>query len=565
MFQILIAVLVVVLVILFAIVWFQRVAAKRINELDLVYQELTNKKVKEQLDEAGKMTLIGDSRDELKDLNDKYEKKLKPLMDQLDGTGDELMAKVKTSKLLTINSAITEYHGSLAQAQDLTNSIQRSVQRLQDQEKKHEQAVNQIQKRYDHFRQSLSEKSFGFGDAKEKMAQRLEELEGRYHKFVELTKKGDLEAAQDILGELQADNDDFAKLLREIPQLYKPLITEFPDQLDELQSGYKTLTAQHYNFPTADLDKKIEQLKANVEHTVKQLDDLQIDVVTAANKDISEKIDGIYAEMQTELDSKPEAEHLLKMVGEFIEHARKQNETLVEELKRLNLSYTFNNNEIDDARRLGEQIKGIAAEYQADAKDYKENKTIFSNLWENEKKYKTELTDIEEKQKKINEEVTKLQTDEQRARKMLQKYSVDIRTIKRQIEQLNLPGISQDYVDYFMGVSDEIKKLADALQEYKINMEEVTKQLIMVEADLDNLHDKTAELTDSAILTERMLQVANRYLDSEEVAEGVKRTKELYDKFEYSKSAEVIGTTLENADPGLFRKIEDSYYKKEVN
>lgn len=110
---------------------------------------------------------------------------------------------------------------------------------------------------------------------------------------------------------------------------------------------------------------------------------------------------------------------------------------------------------------------------------------------------------------------------------MLQKYSTQIRTIHRQVEQLNLPGLPKDYLDYFFGVSDEIKKLADELNEYKINMDEITKQLIIVESDLDTLNDKTDILRDSAELTERFQQYANRFSDNEKIAAAAKKSQEL--------------------------------------
>lgn len=49
------------------------------------------------------------------------------------------------------------------------------------------------------------------------------------------------------------------------------------------------------------------------------------------------EIDHLYDVMQKELDAKPEAQHLMKVMGEFINHARRQNDELTKELKRLNL------------------------------------------------------------------------------------------------------------------------------------------------------------------------------------------------------------------------------------
>lgn len=563
MFQILIAVLIIVLVLLIAVVWFQRRSLKEINELKSVSDELTKKKLSSQLATASKMQLIGDSKEELANLQKKYDDKVAPAIKKLPQQGDELLAAARSSQLLTINSAINDYREAIGNTSEQVNKIQQALQKLQQQEKRHHQAVDQIEKRYRHFHQKLDDKSFEYGDTVKELNDRLTKLEQRYAKFADLTHKGDLEAAQEILNELQTANDHFANLLEVIPKLYRPLVTEFPDQLSELKSGYQTLTNQHYNFTEKDLDKKIEQLQEKLRQTVKQLNDLQVDVVKQSNKDLSEEIDNLYGVMQKEIDAKPEALHLMKTMGEFIPHARRQNSELTAELKRLNLSYTFNNNEIESARRLDEQIKAIDKDYQRDAKAVKEHTVIFSQVIEVEKANQKELTAIEEKQKKINDEVAKLQTDELRARKMLQRYSVDIRTIKRQVEQLNLPGVSQDYIDYFMGVTDEIKKLSAELHQYKINMDDVTKQLIMVEADLETLRGKTNDLRDSAELTERLLQYANRFADNERIEKAASESRQLFSDYQYAKSLEKIGTALEEVEPGSFKRIEDSYYNED--
>lgn len=559
MFQILIAILVVILVVLVAVVWYQQRAVKEINELKSVSEQLAKRKIGDQLAAAEKLQLVGDSKDQLVALQKDYQKlepKIKKLVDQ----GSELLAAVKTSQLLTINSGISDYRMAIGQASDQADKLQKSLQALQHQEKEHHQAIDQIKQRYHHFHHVLDEKGFAFGDTVKELNDRLAELEGRYAKFTDLTNAGDLEAAQEILLELQEGNKRFANLLEQVPKLYKPLATEYPDQLTELKNGYRILNEQHFNFTEHDLDKKIDQLQVKLGETIKQLNDLQVDVVAQSNKDLSTEIDNLYGVMQKEIDAKPEANHLMKVMGEFISHAQRQNQALTTELQRLNLSYTFNNNEIESARHLDEQIKSIAKDYHRDAQSIEDHTAIYSQIVDTEKTNQKELTTVEEEQTKINDEVAKLQTDEQRARKMLQKYSVDIRTIKRQVEQLNLPGVSQDYLDYFMGVSDEIKKLAAELHEYKINMDDVTKQLIMVESDLESLQGKTSDLRDSAELTERLLQYANRFADNEKIDQAAQEARKLFNEYKYTKSLEKIGTALEEVEPGSFKRIEDSYY-----
>lgn len=564
MFQVLIVILIVILVILAGIVWYQHRVLKQVQGMVVACQQLRDKKIEEQLKQADQLQLTGDAKKELDKLQTSYNNKIMPQLKAIRATGQDLQRAARTTKLLTIGGPVNDLRADLAKVTTTLKHVEQSLQHIERQSKAHKQAIDQIKQNYQKFHQQLNEKSFEYGDSAKKLNEKLADLEKQYDHFVDLTRKGDQEAAQEVLTDLQQGNQELATQIKRVPALYKPLVTEFSDQLRELASGYETLTTEHYHFTEPDLDSQIKRLQTKVDATMDQLNDLQLDVVKQANDDLAEQIDHVYAVMQKEIDACDEAHHLIEMMGRFTQHAQHQNNELIGKLDRLSLSYTLNNNEFEQARQLNEQIKTIVKQYNEDQQAIRDRRAVYSQIVDREKANRDSLTDIEQEQGKINDAVAKLQTDEQRARKMLQQYSVQIRTIRRQVEQLNLPGVSQEYMDYFFGVSDEIKKLADELNEYKINMENVTKQLIMVEADLEKLQDKTNDLRDSAELTERLQQYANRFAGSEKVAAAAKKSQRLFDQYNYAGSLEAIATALEEVEPGSYKRIEDSYYQ-EVN
>ena len=564
MFQVLIVILIVILIILGGIVWYQHRVLKQIQGMVVACQQLHDKKIEEQLKQADQLQLTGDAKQEFDKLRSRYNDKIVPQLKAIRETGQDLQQAARTTKLLTISGPVNDLRTDLAAVTTALQQVEQSLQHIERQSKTHRQAIDRIKKNYQKFHQQLNEKSFEYGDSVKKLNEKLTELEKQYDHFVELTRKGDQDAAQEVLTDLQQDNLKLATQIKRVPPLYKPLVTEFPDQLQELASGYETLTAEHYHFTENDLDEQIKRLQTKVDATLDQLNDLQLDVVKQANDDLAAQIDHVYAVMQKEIDAQDEARHLVEMMGCFTQHAQRQNNELIGELDRLSLSYTMNNNEFEQARQLNEQIKTIVKQYNADQQAIRDQQAVYSQIVDREKNNRDNLTAIEQEQGKINDAVAKLQTDEQRARKMLQQYSVQIRTIRRQVEQLNLPGVGQEYMDYFFGVSDEIKKLANELNEYKINMDNVTKQLIMVEADLEKLQDKTNDLRDSAELTERLQQYANRFAGNTKVAAAAKKSRQLFDQYNYAGSLEAIATALEETEPGSYKRIEDSYYQ-EIN
>ena len=561
-FQVLIGILIIVVAILACVYFYQRRAVKQINDLMESEKKLADQKVDQQIKNVEELQLIGDAKKQFETIKNKYEKQVRPAITAFNKRAPQLLADSRTSKLLTINTQIRDLQADLAKLTTILQQIQKDLQHLRQQQHTHKQAVEQIKNKYRQFHRQLNEKSFEYGDSEKQLNSRLNELEDQFAQFTDLTNKGDIEAAQEILNNLQSENDKFEQDLKKIPQLYKPIATEFPEQLSELKSGYETLVKQNFHFTEKNIDKQIEQLQAKLDQTIDQLNNLQLDVVEQSNKDLSDQIDYLYGVMQKEIDAKNEAIHLIKVMKDFTKHAQRQNDELGVELDRLSLNYTLTNHEQETVRELGEQIKAIIKQYRDDAEAVANKMAVYSQVLDRQKSNQKNLTEIEKSQEKLNDEVAKLQTDEQRARQMLQKYSTQIRTIHRQVEQLNLPGLPKDYLDYFFGVSDEIKKLADELNEYKINMDEITKQLIIVESDLDTLNDKTDILRDSAELTERFQQYANRFSDNEKIAAAAKKSQELFKQFNYTASLEAIATVLEEIEPGSYKRIEDTYYRE---
>lgn len=561
-FQVLIGILIIVVAILACVYFYQRRAVKQINDLMESEKKLADQKVDQQIKNVEELQLIGDAKKQFETIKNKYEKQVRPAITAFNKRAPQLLADSRTSKLLTINTQIRDLQADLAKLTITLQQIQKDLQHLRQQQHTHKQAVEQIKNKYRQFHRQLNEKSFEYGDSEKQLNSRLNELEDQFAQFTDLTNKGDIEAAQEILSNLQSENDKFEQDLKKIPQLYKPIATEFPEQLSELKSGYETLVKQNFHFTEKNIDKQIEQLQAKLDQTIDQLNNLQLDVVEQSNKDLSDQIDYLYGVMQKEIDAKNEAIHLIEVMKDFTKHAQRQNDELGVELDRLSLNYTLTNHEQETVRELGEQIKAIIKQYRDDAEAVANKTAVYSQVLDRQKSNQKNLTEIEKSQEKLNDEVAKLQTDEQRARQMLQKYSTQIRTIHRQVEQLNLPGLPKDYLDYFFGVSDEIKKLADELNEYKINMDEITKQLIIVESDLDTLNDKTDILRDSAELTERFQQYANRFSDNEKIAAAAKKSQELFKQFNYTASLEAIATVLEEIEPGSYKRIEDTYYRE---
>lgn len=563
MLQVLIGILIIAAIAMVIILLYQRRCSTKLNELKDRLSQVNEDSLAKQLDKSRLDSLMGESLKRFTELRDHYDHELLPTLKKAQQRVKTIEGNMHGSSLFSVGRELSVLQDETDAVMDQYQSLQKQLASLSQAVDQQMAAVSELRVKYNQFGRQLDEKGFQFGKSKAELQDRLVNLEKKYEHFSDIVRKGDHDAAAELLQDLQEQTHDFEKLMKDVPTLYRPLYAEFPDQLKELKKGYTDLTDQHYCFTEDDIDKQVDEMEKQRSDALNQLAKLNLGVVKCTNKELADQIDHLYDVMQQELDAKP---HVLKaepQLESHLAHAQKQNEELLNELEHLSISYTLNNNELVDTRQLNEQLKTIKEDVDDIKTALKDQTAVYSEIWQQQQDHEQHLTEIEEEQKKINDGVANLSTDEKRARQALQRFITTIRTTKRRVEEMNLPGIPKDYMDYFFVVSDEISKLSHAMNQSQINMEDITKQLLIVQDDLENLQDKTDNLRDSAALTERLIQYANRLSgNNPKIDEAIQQSQKQFNEHQYNESLQTIGTALEEAEPGSFKRLEQEYYSE---
>ncbi|MDC2838869.1 septation ring formation regulator EzrA [Limosilactobacillus mucosae] len=561
MFQVLIGILVIAALVIIGVYVYQK---RTLNAVDAMLNQkaaVLAAHLDERFAEDARPELSGDSLKDFNQLKEEYQDEFLTAASRVDDLADQIAQDLHGFNLLRVKPDLRKLQDATAKLISEQQSLENGLKKIDDAKAEHQKAIGQLKKQYQQFRSELEENSYRYGKSSTALRQRLADLKTRFTTFTTLTAKGDYEAAQDVLSELQEDTAKLDQLIQKVPDVYKPLLTEFPTQLQELKEGYDQLKRHHYNFADDQIDQEIDQLNQLCERSAADLEALKVDEAATANDQLTQHIDQLYDVMQRELDARPKVSPLMRDVGRHLSHAKQQNRELIDELERLSLNYTLNNDELANARGLDEQLRQLQASYDQDQEALAIEEAIDSQVVARQADNEKMLTAIEEQQQQINDSVADLQSDEARAKKTLQKFSVEIRTIKRRVESLNLPGIPKDYLDYFFLVSDEIGKLADAVNQVKIDMEDITKQLLIVQDDLATLQEKTDDLRDSAELTERLIQYANRLsIDHEEINDAIAQAQNEFNRYNYPGSLEILEKAVEKVEPGSYKQMEQRYY-----
>lgn len=561
MLQVLIGIIAIAVIVVIIFYVCQRRAMRVITDLRARLVALEEARLARRLDDASLADLMGESLKVFTALQDDYLKKVAPAVDDANEQLEEVSKNLNGLNVFTVTGQLNQVRELVEEAERQQKRVVDRLQKADQKEEEQKKATATMGEQLGDFQKKLDDTAYQYGDAIRPLRSQLADLQEQFTRFNEIAAKGDHEAAAEILTDLKEKEAHFTKLAEEIPELYKPLFTTFPDQISELREGYRKLVANHYRFPVNNLDDQIEGLEAQRQTALDHIAALSLAPVRVANKSLAEKIDHLYDVMQNEMDARPQVEKLVGVVGDHLDHARQQNRELMAELDRLSESYTLNHDEVAHTRELEEQLKQIQKEYEKDQVAVNAQAAVASQVLERFMEDERVLTAIETQQKEINDGVAYLSEDEQRARKALQRFVTTVRATKRHVETLNLPGLPQDYLDFFFLVSDEISHLAKDMNQQRIDMEAITKELLKVQGDVSELIDRTNKVRDSAELTARLMQYGLRFVDdNQEIDAAITEAQKLYDRYEYEQSLETIGAALEKAEPGSFKRLEDNYY-----
>ena len=559
----LISLIIIALVIYLGVYLFKRHKAKQIEVYQAKVNEITENSLEKELAEISKLNLSGDSLTEFEKVDKDYREIVNRKLPEISELLNDLRELNQHYQFGRTNHELKDVDEKLSGTAAQFEKIKEELKNIRKVTEEHQKAVEELSEKYKDLRKTLLAKSFSFGPSSDKLEEQLGELEQQFNDYTKLMESGDYVKSAKPLSDLQDATAEMEEKVEKIPPIFKNLKSVFPDQLKELNSAVDQLLKEKYVFHE-DLKKKLADLQKMVDKNFENLKKVDLKNATKLDEKLTTDIDKVYDEIDQEYRARKVVEKNYNYYQDFVEHAERQEHELLIDLDRLSQNYELTHNEFEDAHDLQAQIQAIRKDFDNFTKQRSEG-VIYSDELKRQKDNIDKLTKIEKKQKEINDGVSNLWKEEKEAQKAVQGFDLEIHRMRRDVEKLNLPGLSREYTDYFFKVSDEIENLDDALGQIQINMDEITKALINTQSDLDVLGDKTKEIIDCATLSEEFLQYANRYRTRyPEVEEAYKKASQLFNKeYNYVDALDTISNAVEEVEPGAYKQITDDYESRE--
>lgn len=562
MIQVLIAIVVVSVLIYVGIMLYQRYLSNNLTKLIDRKNKLQDETLERKIREIGALKLSGSAQSEFENNRDNYNNIIGDKIPAIDQIIDVSKDQVRDLKFVDVHRNINNLNHEIDEDESKISNINEQLDVFKKIDQENHEAVKVFKMRHQELRKKLVSNYDILGSSGDTLEKKLSSINGEFESFKNDVNEGDQSKASDQLSGLQEQTNELEKNIEEIPPYYERLSKVFPEQLDEIKDTYTKLINRNYAFDNDNILNELDSIKMLINENHDMLSHLRLDAVHDNNEKIAKKIEVLYDELQNEMDSRKEVDRNFEIITDFITHAENRNKVLTDETTRLDHSYVLSKEDLNQVNVLNTNLESIRSKHDRATEQIANQPVIYSKILEQLHHQNQELKEIEEKQTELSEILHNVVRGEKIARQKLVEYFGELNHIKQHVEKLNIPGISSDYEDFYYIVEDELSKASENMNQVRINIPNINRELDMVDTDLQTLVRKTTELTDNAALTELSIQYANRYRDKDFVQDGINKSQRYFDyNHRYNQSLETISEILDKVEKGAVEAIKENYFK----
>ena len=526
-------------------------------------EELYNLPVNDEVEAVKNMHLIGQSQVTFREWNQKWVDLSLNSFADIENNLFEAEGYNNSFRFFKASHQIDQIESQITLIEEDIAAIRNALADLEKQESKNSGRVLHTLDLFEELQHRVADHSEEYGQGLSEIEKQLENIQSEFSQFVTLNSSGDPVEAAVILDNAENHILALTHIVDRIPAVVTTLSKELPDQLEDLEDGYRKLLDANYHFAETDIEARFqllyEALKKNHENIAK----LELDNAEYENTQIQEEINALYDIFTREIAAQKVVEGLVATLPTYLQHMKENNALLIEDIERLSKNYLLSESDASHVHRLQSELESFETAIIEATSNQDEPTQAYSILEENLESLQENLKEIEDEQISVSERLARIEKDDINARQKANVYVNRLHTIKRYMEKRNLPGIPQSFLKLFFTASNNTEDLMAELEQNLVNIESVNRILEIATKDMEELEAETYNIVQYATLTEQLLQYSNRYRSFDErIQEAFNEALDIFEKeFDYHASFDKISQALEVAEPGVTNRFVTSYEK----
>ena len=525
--------------------------------------DLFNLPVNEEVEAVKNLHLIGQSQVSFREWNQKWVDISLNSFADIENHIFEAEAFNNSFRFISAKNAIESIESQIDLIEEDIAAIRLGLKDLKEQEVKNTGRVKHALDLFDNLQDSVRENADSFGETLPELEKQLKNIEVEFSEFVMLNSSGDPIEASEILDKTEEHMIALNQIMDRIPGLIEKVNKTLPEQLEDLESGYRKLIDQNYLFTEQNIESSFQDIRVAIRENTALIVSFDLDAAEEANQEVQEEIDRLYQVFTSEIEAHKATVKLSKTLPKFLEHNAQNTKNLLEETERLNKSYTLADSKLSRIQQLSKRMTSVETVINDSLEDIENTEVAYTILQERLEHSMATLKEMEEEQLVLADYLQSQEVSETNARKKANQYINQLHTLKRYMEKRNLPGIPDRFLNTFFRASDHVEALLAELDYKRINIEIINRLLESATFDMNELEEIAYDIVQHATLTEQLLQYSNRYRSFDaSVQKAFNRALAIFEKeYDYEAAFEEISFALETVEPGVTERFVHSYEK----
>ncbi|MFB4007334.1 septation ring formation regulator EzrA [Streptococcus pneumoniae] len=558
-----VAIAVILILAYVAAIFLRKRNVSRLTGLEERKEQLYNLPVNDEVEAVKNMHLIGQSQVAFREWNQKWVDLSLNSFADIENNIFEAESYNNSFRFFKATHKIDQIESQIDLIEEDITSIRNALSELEKQESKNSGRVLHALDLFESLQNTVEEDSEKYGQALPEIEKQLENIQSEFSQFVTLNSSGDPVEAAAILDATENHILALTHIVDRVPGLVTTLTSTLPDQLVDLEEGYRKLLDANYHFTETDIESRFQLLYESLKKNQENIRQLELDNAEYENTQIQEEINLLYDIFTREIAAQKVVESLLSTLPTYLNHVKENNKVLVQDLERLSQTYLLPEIDASHVRRIQADLSALETAILDVIEDQSEPTQAYSVLEEQLEALQSQLKEIEDEQISVSQRLAQVEKDDINARQKANVYVNRLHTIKRYMEKRNLPGIPQSFLKIFFTASHNTEELMSELEQELVDVESVNRILEIATNDMEALEAETYNIVQYATLTEQLLQYSNRYRSFDErIQEAFNESLEIFEKeFDYHASFDKISQALEVAEPGVTNRFVSSYEK----
>ena len=558
-----VAIAVILILAYVAAIFLRKRNVSRLTGLEERKEQLYNLPVNDEVEAVKNMHLIGQSQVAFREWNQKWVDLSLNSFADIENNIFEAESYNNSFRFFKATHKIDQIESQIDLIEEDITSIRNALSELEKQESKNSGRVLHALDLFESLQNTVEEDSEKYGQALPEIERQLENIQSEFSQFVTLNSSGDPVEAAAILDATENHILALTHIVDRVPGLVTTLTSTLPDQLVDLEEGYRKLLDANYHFIETDIESRFQLLYESLKKNQENIRQLELDNAEYENTQIQEEINLLYDIFTREIAAQKVVESLLSTLPTYLNHVKENNKVLVQDLERLSQTYLLPETDASHVRRIQADLSALETAILDVIEDQSEPTQAYSVLEEQLEALQSQLKEIEDEQISVSQRLAQVEKDDINARQKANVYVNRLHTIKRYMEKRNLPGIPQSFLKIFFTASHNTEELMSELEQELVDVESVNRILEITTNDMEALEEETYNIVQYATLTEQLLQYSNRYRSFDErIQEAFNESLEIFEKeFDYHASFDKISQALEVAEPGVTNRFVTSYEK----